>query len=150
MRTVAAFFEKLLGRGDASYEASPLPFIPKEEQLRLLRSEMRDSQDRGTLGHLVEKHFNGYVGEAYKLFSITKADYLAWAKTLPIAAFVSTEHSLRDDFYLLQRGENWVFIAQERGQTSWEVSFETQEQALIYVRERLSPYGIFPHLRSSA
>ena len=150
MRTVATFFERLLGRGDASREASPLPSIPKEEQLRLLRSEMRDSQDRGALGHLVEKHFNGHVNEAYKLFSISKSDYLAWAKTLPLTAFVSTEHSLHDDFYLLQRGNDWVFIAQERGQTSWEVPFETQEQALAYVRERLSPYGIFPNLRSSA
>ena len=143
----------LLKRLASRHETPELPPPPKlsvEEQFAILGSELRNSSNRGPLGELVIKHFDGHVAQVGRLFTLTRAQYLAWARTLPDDAFVASELSLRDDFYLIQEESQWTLLAQERGMENWKMRFDTKEQALEHAYQRLSPYGVFEYLTPSS
>jgi hypothetical protein len=149
MRSILHFFKRKAGnaKADRPDESLPLPILSKAEQFALLAAHMLYPENSHQLCDLVSKHFGDKRGEAYRLFSISKEEYLTWARTLPISVFADTEPGLRDGCYLLQRPDGWAVIDQERGYTWREVSFPTQEDALDYLHKEMSPYWIYPHLR---
>ncbi len=91
-------------------------------------------------------HFAGRVADVGRLFTITRDQYLQWARRLPASAFVATEPSLRDDFYLLERSGRWCLVAQERGMENWKMEFDSKELALEHAIRHLSPYSVYEHL----
>jgi hypothetical protein len=149
MRSIFQFFRPKAGaaKAGAPDESLPLPTLSKAEQFALLEADLLQAQNSHQLRDLITRHFGDEHRETYRLFSISKEEYLAWACTLPVSVFADTEPGLRDGRYLLERSGSWIVMDQERGYAWREVSFPTQEDALDYLYKEISPYGIYPHLR---
>jgi hypothetical protein len=148
MSLLPTFLKRLVSKPATSAHARqpPAPQLSLGQQLAMLGSELRDSNNRGQLGDLVVKHFGGQVNQAGRMFTLTRAQYLAWARTLPDSAFVATERSLRDDFYLFRDDSQWFVVAQERGMENWKMKFDSKDQAMEHVYRHLSPYGVYESL----
>ena len=118
-----------------------------EQQFDLLRSELRSSPRRGAWVALANSRFDGRLSRVAELFTITRAEYLAWAQTLPLEAFVGTAPDSFDGDYLLQERGGWVLYAQEREMRSCEKRFATEAEARAHVMRHCSPFGIYRALR---
>lgn len=127
-----------------------IPSFTVEEQFALLSSELRGSPSPGSLGKLAERHFDGYIGKLGRLFTITREDYLDWARQRPISAFVAVEPGQSDGYYLARAKGALYLQYQERGGICYEQRFASEEQAHAYVIRHCSPYGIYEQLARKA
>ena len=64
--------------------SSPAP-LTVEQQFELLRASMRDSPRPTAWEELARTRFGGELSRVTSLFTITRAMYLDWARTLPVA-----------------------------------------------------------------
>ena len=125
-----------------------IPKLSEKEQFDLLRTELKDSTTRGPMGELVMSLFGGDLSRVGLLFTISKDEYLAWARTLPITSFVSTVPHTFDGDYLVQTDAGWSYYWQERGMKCAETTFATENKAREFAYRNSSPYGIYKHLKS--
>lgn len=141
-------FRLLFGRRGNLTRSIPnnIPILSHEEQFELLRTELRESATRGPMGELIMSVFGGDLSKVGFLFTISKDQYLAWARTLPINSFVSTNPHTFDGDYLVKTDAGWSYYWQERGIKFAESKFKTEEEAREFVYRNSSPYGIYNHL----
>lgn len=125
-----------------------VPPFSKEFQFELLANSLRTASNRGSLSAaVIEKYCAGRIGDCANLFSITKSEYLDWARAQPISNFVSTCESTFDGDYLIEQGGEWILFTQERGMETWKKSFPNREEASEFAIRYLAPFRLYEGLR---
>lgn len=125
------------------------PTPSPEIQFELLQTGLRDTTAPLLASELAIAYFGGTFRGLFALFTITQGEYLAWARSQPLEAFVGTTPDSRDGHYLVREGGAWHFHYQERAIRFWGQRYASEAEARESVYRRCSPHAVFTHLRDA-